>query len=137
MRHFDRALGLWREIAEESEAMVKELTELSVGEADEEPNDEAEKETENRPLSPQAMKGSCVLTIRFENHAEYLKWAKYNPGRTWEFLVSYPALMRARYSFENALEAEMMAKKIVQLLTIGFNVYSASWVLEEKEEESE
>lgn len=76
-----------------------------------------------------ALFGRCVLTIRFENGAEYAKWKKYNPGRQWEFMVSFPALMRADYEFHTTLDVEMMAKKIVQLLEMGFNVYSADWQL--------
>ena len=130
---FDRFIGLWRDIGDE---IIPNIP-LKPNDISEEES-ETEKETENRPLSPPPdLKGSCTLAIRFNNHGEYLKWAKYNPGRTWEFLVSYPAIMRARYSFKNALEVEMLAKKIVQLLTFGFDVYSASWELETNTENEE
>lgn len=80
------------------------------------------------------LKGKCVLSIRFENHGDYLRWKKYfGVGRQWEFMTSYPAIMRAEYEFTNSLEVEVMAKKVVQLLEAGFNVYSASWQLDENQ----
>lgn len=84
--------------------------------------------------------GSCTLSIRFNNHGEYLLWKKYfGIGRTWDFIVSYPAIMRAEYRFKNSFEVEVMAKKVVQLLEAGFDVHSASWRLDkpEKNEEDE
>lgn len=75
--------------------------------------------------------GKCILSIKFENHGEYLKWKTYNSGRQWDFLVNYPAIMRAEYEFHTALDVEIIAKKIVSLLQQGFNVYSANWQLED------
>ena len=78
--------------------------------------------------------GSCVLSIRFNNHGEYLRWKTYfGSGRQWDFIVSYPAIMRAEYNFTNSLEVEVMVKKVVQLLEAGFDVYSASWKLDRPE----
>lgn len=99
------------------------------------------KEKLNKWSEPKKLYGSCALSIRFENHGEYLQWKKYfGSGRQWDFIVSYPAVMRAVYNFSNSMEVEVMAKKIVQLLEAGFNVYSASWTLDQngyggKEEE--
>lgn len=82
--------------------------------------------------------GSCILSIRFNTHGEYLKWKKYfGNGQQWDFLVNYPAIMRAEYQFTNSLEVEVMAKKVVQLLEAGFDVYSASWTLDRPKEEEE
>lgn len=75
--------------------------------------------------------GKCTLCIKFENHGEYLRWLTYAGGRKWEFDHIYPAIMRADYEFHSELDVEVMAKKIVQLLQMGFNVYSASWQLRE------
>lgn len=90
------------------------------------------------PSSPETkpkILGSCVLSIRFENHGDYLRWKKYfGIGRQWEFVVAYPAIMRTEYRFTDSLEAEMLAKKVVQLLEAGFNVYSAQWNLDINEE---
>lgn len=85
---------------------------------------------------PQEFKGKCVLSVRFENEEDYQNWLKYNPDRKWDFLVSYPAVVRAEYIFTSSLDVEIMVKKIVQLLSMGFSVHSASWNLEEKEGES-
>ena len=100
--------------------------------------DEPEEEDEDRSVAvpeqePKKIKGKCTLSIRFENHGEYLKWKTYAGGRQWDFLVNYPAVMRAEYPFESSLDVEIMTRKIVQRLEMGFDVYSASWSLEEKE----
>lgn len=81
-------------------------------------------------------RGKCVLAIRFENHAEYLKWKYYcDPNRKWEFEVSYPAIMRMEFPFKNSLDVDILCKKIVQLLEFGFHVYSAEWKLEKSQQE--
>ena len=100
--------------------------------------DEPEEEDEDCSVAvpekeAKKIKGKCTLSIRFENHGEYLKWKTYAGGRQWDFLVNYPAVMRAEYPFESSLDVEIMTRKIVQLLEMGFDVYSASWSLEEKE----
>jgi hypothetical protein len=107
-------------------------------ESDEEDPEPESEEPQKKTEEGKKLKGRCVMTIRFENHGEYLRWKKYfGVGRQWEFLASYPALMRAEIEFTNSLEVEMMAKKVVQLLEAGFNVYSASWSLEEDVPETE
>lgn len=87
---------------------------------------------EGRAMPEKPLNGRCVLSIRFLNEDDYKKWAERFPGRKWEFLVSYPAIMRAEYKFHNSLEVEAIAKKIVDILQMGFNVNSANWVLEEE-----
>lgn len=95
----------------------------------------------NRPCSweydpekvkPKPLYGKCILEIQLKNHGEYLRWQKYNGGRRWEFDHSYPAIMRASYEFHTAMDVEVMTKKIVQLLEMGFDVYSARWQVSEE-----
>ena len=82
--------------------------------------------------------GKCVLSIRVENHGEYLKFKKYNGGVSqWDFIVSYPAILRAEYEFHTILDVEVMAKRIVQLLQLGFNVHSAHWQLKDYQSQVE
>lgn len=99
-------------------------------EKQEEPNDHewykpVEKTTE--------VVGHCILKIQIRNYYEYERWKKYNGGRQWEFMHNYPAIMQAEYNFKTVLDIEMMVKKIVQLMMIGFKVYSCEWRLEDKE----
>lgn len=76
------------------------------------------------------MTGNVDLAIRFKNRAEYLKWKYYvDPNRKWEFEVSYPAIMRTEWTFQNSMEVEMLSKKIVSLLQMGFDVHSVNWRL--------
>lgn len=120
---FDIARGIWKETA-------KTILDIPTEDLPDDEEDEAEFIPES-PASPE-LHGRCVLCIRMENEEDYERWKKYNPDRKWDFIVNYPAVMRAEYTFKNALEAEIMAKKIVQLLQIGFDVHSASWKLDEK-----
>jgi len=89
-----------------------------------------EEKPETKPLI-----GECTLSIRIENHGQYLMWQKLNGGgnRQWEYVVAYPAIMRGVYSFANSMDVEVIAKKIVQLMQMGFDVYSAHWKLKEEE----
>lgn len=78
--------------------------------------------------------GSCTLSIQFKNHGEYLKWLKYTGndiGTRWDFVITYPAIFRAKYEFHTTLDVDIMAKKIIQLLQMGFDVHSANWQLKE------
>lgn len=121
--HLDPYTGLWK--PDDNDYIPEKATEelLDISEVP---------QTNSEKTSPPILNGRCTLSIRFENEEEYDRWKKLSGGRQWEFLVSYPAIMRAEYPFHNALEAEIMAKKIVQLLQWGFDVYSANWTLEEK-----
>lgn len=122
---FDKARGIWKDL---------ETAVLQTFEEDELEDDIPEREPvipDNKPK----LKGRCVLSIKIEDELEYEKWKEYNPGRKWEFIVSYPALMRAEYRFVNSMDVEILVKKVVQLLQMGFNVYSAQWLLEEESHE--
>jgi len=83
------------------------------------------------------MYGTCIIEINLKNHGEYLSWVKYEGGRKWEFVHTYPAIMRAEYDFHSSLEVEMLAKKIVHLLEMGFDVYSARWRLAKEKSQLE
>ena len=122
---FDKARGIWKDL---------ETAVLQTFEEDE-PEDDV---PEHEPIIPDnkpKLKGRCVLSIKIEDELEFEKWKEYNPGRKWEFIVSYPALMRAEYRFVNSMDVEILVKKVVQLLQMGFNVYSAQWLLEEESHE--
>lgn len=88
-------------------------------------------------IKPKPFYGRCILEIQLKNHGEYLRWQKYNGGRKWEFDHTYPAIMRATYEFHTAMDVEIMAKKIVQLLEMGFEVYSARWKMAEEKSQLE
>lgn len=96
---------------------------------------------EEKPVSsippPPPLNGKCILSIRFETPEDYLRWKYYFKGREWEFMVDYPAIMRAELEFHDSRDVEMIAKKIVQLLQNNFDVYSANWKLEDQKNEKE
>lgn len=81
--------------------------------------------------------GSVDIAVKFENRAEYLKWKYYvDPGRKWDFDVTFPAIMRTSWTFKDSMEVEMLNKKIVWLLELGFNVYSSNWRLKKSATET-
>ena len=71
--------------------------------------------------------GKCTLSIRFETEKDYKKWANALGNRQWEFLTTFPAIMRAEYKFSSVDDVNMMVRKIVQLLQLGFDVHAANW----------
>ena len=80
--------------------------------------------------------GSVDISVKFDSKPEYLKWKYYvDPGRKWDFDVTYPAIMRTTWEFRNALDVETLNKKIVWLLELGFNVHSANWRLKKAQQE--
>ena len=122
---FDKARGIWKDL---------ETAVLQTFEEDE-PEDDISGHEPIIPDNKPKLKGRCVLSIKIEDELEFEKWKEYNPGRKWEFIVSYQALMRAEYRFVNSMDVEILVKKVVQLLQMGFNVYSAQWLLEEENHE--
>ena len=86
------------------------------------------------PKSPEEERlfGSCNLQIVIHNRGEYLRWRKYNGGdQRWDYEVSYPAVMRATYDFCTVADLEMITRKIIQLLQMGFDVSATKWQLKE------
>ena len=89
----------------------------------------------NEKQSKPACEGVCTVAVRFRHRAEYLKWKTYvEPNRKWDFEVSYPAIMRMEFPFKDSLDVEMLTKRIVSLLEMGFDVYSAQWKLSQKKQ---
>lgn len=82
--------------------------------------------SESRPLY-----GKCVLQIRFETEEDYKRWKEVNRRYLWEFDHTYPAIMRAEYEFHTTYDVELMAKEIVSLLEMGFDVRSVDWKVSE------
>ena len=121
--HLDPVSGLWKSDDNDYKPPFRKKYE---------DDDESDEETSDVKTKPSVINGKCILSIRFENHGEYLRWKKYSGDRKWDFLVNYPAILRAEYEFNNSLDVEMMTKKIIQLLQMGFDVYSANWQVKEK-----
>lgn len=133
--HLDPVTGLWK--PDDNDYTPRLVLHDSEDDPEEKPEDE--QIVEQKKKKEKKLIGRCVLSIRFQNHGEYLRWKQFaGIGRQWEFMVEYPAIMRSEEEFTNALEVEMLAKKIVQMLECGIDVYSAQWQLKkEKEEENE
>lgn len=119
---FDTLRGIWKET-------TKNIPDIPT---DELPDEEEWPENFPDPPAPPELYGRCVLSIRMDSEEDYQRWKKYNPDKKWDFIVSFPAVMRAEYTFKNTMEVEIMAKKVVQLLQMGFDVHTANWKLDEK-----
>lgn len=78
--------------------------------------------------------GKCTLQIRFNDKYEYLRWRKYNGGKTrWDFMTQYPAIMTNEFEFHTSQDIDMLVRQIVQLLQQGYNVRAVDWKLTEYE----
>ena len=137
--HLNPRTGLWEQ--DDNDYIPPTATDDLLDEPMGDPLDEepSPHDPNARTYEPAKLNCKCVLSIRLENHGEYLKWQKYSGSyRKWEFIHEYPAIMRAEYDLNTSAEVEEMAKKVVQLLQMGFNVYSAQWKLKEvKEDETD
>ena len=115
--HLDPVTGLWK--SDNNDYIPKKATE-DLPDA---------QQTEVKKESLPALNGYCTLSIRLNNHGEHLKWIQYNGTPKWEFVVTYPAIVRAKYEFHDSADVDVLSRKIVRLLEWGFDVYSANWKL--------
>ena len=117
------------DLSEMFESLKKSIFPSDIEEIQNDTKEETEAEhTYYQPKSDDIY-GTCTLQIQFQNHGEYLKWKKYNGGRQWEFVTTYPAIMRAEYDFHTVQDIDILVRKIVQLLQIGFNVRASNWII--------
>ena len=98
-------------------------------EVNDDEEDNIEEEQQANDEKNETLNCKCVLSIKFNNHGEYLKWKKYAGDRQWDFLVNYPAIVRAEYILSDVTDVNRMVNKIIHLLHMGFDVGSASWTL--------
>lgn len=75
--------------------------------------------------------GKCILSIKLDNHGEYLKWKTYVGAPNWEPVTPYPVIMRQEYVFHTVDDVYNLTRQIVMLLQMGFNVHSANWQLKD------
>lgn len=74
--------------------------------------------------------GSASITVRFENRVQWQKWRKYVLKTDWDFDGgSGPYIARLEEKFNCSEDVERITKRIVQLLELGFEVYSCQWKL--------
>lgn len=99
----------------------------------EEESDESE-ETEAQPdekkEEPIRYYGMATITIHFENRAQWQKYRKYILKTDWDFdggMMPYTAHLEERFSCMD--DVEKITRQIVQLLQIGFDIYSCKWTL--------
>lgn len=80
--------------------------------------------------------GHATITIRFENRVQWQKYRKYILKTDWEFDGGQnPYTAQLKECFETVEDVENITKKIVELLQLGFDVYSCKWELERENEQ--
>ena len=122
--HLDPLTGLWK--SDDNDYQPPKLID--------EPDEEDGEVLSDITAPPPEFHGKCVLSVRFDSADDHARWNTYVQDRQWDFVVTYPAIMQATYNFHSSLEVDILAKKIIHLLQMGFDVYSASWKLEKKDE---
>lgn len=78
--------------------------------------------------------GEATITIRFENKLQWQKYRKYILKTGWDFDGgSNPYVAQLPIKFHTVDDIEFIVKKIVQLLQLGFDVYSCQWKMKQNE----
>lgn len=76
--------------------------------------------------------GKATITIRFANRMQWQKYRLYILKTDWDFDAGYnpyTAHIQERYCCVD--DIERITKRIVQLLQLGFEVYSCKWELDD------
>lgn len=82
--------------------------------------------------------GTAVITIRFENRLQWQKYRKYILKTNWDFDGgSAPSVAQLPIQFACIDDVERVLKTVIELLQLGFDVYSCQWNLERKESTDE
>lgn len=93
----------------------------------EESNEQSIEANKNDPIQ---YFGMATITIRFENRIQWQKYRRYILKTNWDFdggMSPYTAHLEERFSCTD--DVEKITKKIVQLLQMGFDIYSCKWTL--------
>ena len=75
--------------------------------------------------------GKVTIRVRFRNKAEYQKFRKYVLKTGWEYDVSNPQYESLVREFHTADDVTEISKIIIELLQLGFNVWTTSYELTE------
>ena len=77
--------------------------------------------------------GAAIITIRFENRIQWQKYRKYILKTKWDFDGgSAPYVAQLPIQFACIDDIGHVIKTVVQLLQLGFDVYSCQWNLKRK-----
>ncbi len=96
------------------------------------PNDWNNIEEESDELNPKQCKryGMARIAVHFTNRVEWQKWRKYILKTNWDFDDGMPPYLAHLNMYFNCYEdVEEITKQIVNLLQMGFDVYSCKWEL--------
>ena len=75
--------------------------------------------------------GKVTIRVRFRNKAEYQKFRKYVLKTGWEYDVSNPQYESLVREFHTADDVTEISKIIIELLQLGFYVWTTSYELTE------
>lgn len=87
-------------------------------------------------MSEPTFNGQATIKVRFRNKAEYDKFRIYILKTKWETDIP-PLWEDIVINFHNAEDIDLINKHIIQLLQLGFEVYTCRYKLEEQLAEEE
>ena len=79
----------------------------------------------------EAYYGSATITVHFDNRLQWQKWRKYVLKTDWEFDGGngpYTATLVEKFNCSD--DIDHIVRRIVQLIEMGFDVYSCNWKLD-------
>ena len=89
---------------------------------------EDKEETNDELYEPLGNIGTATIVVRFENRVQWQKWRKYILHTDWEFDAGiHPYTASIEKTFKTVADVEGIAKTIVDLLQMDFDVYSCNW----------
>ena len=100
--------------------------------------DNIEEEPVDEPVKPEYKRlyGTATITIRFENRVQWQKYRMYILKTEWDFDGGdHPYTAQLKQNFTCVDDVEQITKKIVDLLQLGFDVYSCKWDLQKEDEQ--
>lgn len=80
-------------------------------------------------MDEEQFNGLVTIRVRFRNNAEYQKFRKYILKTDWSYGVEYPIFESIIMDFHNTDDLHNVTKQIVELLQLGFDVYTSHYEL--------
>ena len=87
-------------------------------------------------MSETIFKGQATIKVRFRNKAEYDKFRIYVLKTKWNMDV-HPCYQDIVIEFENSSDIDRINRQVIQLLQLGFEVYTCRFKLEQQLAEEE
>ena len=80
-------------------------------------------------MGDEEFNGLVKIRVKFRSSLEYQKFRKYILKTDWSYGIDYPIFESLIMEFHNSEDLHEVTKKIVELLQLGFDVYSSHYEL--------